>query len=257
VSDDPIAVNRARWDESAIDHFERTYDLSLIRAGSSLFPIEASELPADLTGQRVCHLQCHIGPDTLSLANRGAEVVGVDFSHEAVVRARQLADELGIPATFVESTVADARAAVDGDFDGVFTTWGTVGWLPDLDGWAAVVASLLKPGGWLYLADSHPYAAALAYPEDPYGGSQHMVTDAPGDYMDPDWVPVHTVCHEYSHGLGDIVTAIAGAGIRVDWLHEHDAVVWQLSPDLVVDDQRLWRRPGSDRPLSFSLRGTR
>jgi hypothetical protein len=197
-------VNRAWWDEAAVDHFERTYDLSLVRGGSSLFPIEAAELPTDLTGQRVAHLQCHIGPDTLSLARRGADVVGLDFSPEAIARARRLADELGIDATFVEAPVQEARTVLEGDFDG-----------------------------------------------------RLFVSDEQGDYMDATAVRTNTVTHEYTHGLGEIVTAIVRAGIPVDWLHEHDAAPWNLGDDLVEGVDRLWRRPGSDRPLSFSLRGTR
>jgi SAM-dependent methyltransferase len=257
MTDEGMDLNRRWWDESAIDHFERTYDLSLIRAGSSLHPIEADELPADLTGQRICHLQCHIGPDTLSLANRGAVVVGVDFSPEAIARARSLADELDIAATFVESTVQQARAAVEGDFDGVFVTWGALVWLPDLDEWAAIVASLLRPGGWLYLAEGHPYALSLAYSELPYGGSRLVVFDEQGDYMDESMVRTNTVTHEYAHGLGEIVTAVVGAGLHLDWLHEHDGLTWAMASTLARGDDGLYRRPGSDLPLSFSLRATK
>ncbi|MCU1487047.1 MAG: putative SAM-dependent methyltransferase [Actinomycetia bacterium] len=258
MADERIEVNRAWWDEAAVDHFERTYDLGLLRAGgSTLHPIEAAELPADLSGQRVCHLQCHIGPDTLSLARRGAEVVGLDFSPEAIARARSLAVELGIAATFVESTVQDARAALDGDFDGVFATWGALVWLPDLDEWAGIVASLLRPGGWLYLAEGHPYALSLAYPELPYGGSQHVTFDEQGDYMDSSVVRTNTITHEYSHGLGEIATAVAGAGLHLDWLHEHDGLTWAMASTLERGDDGLYRRPGSDLPLSFSLRATK
>jgi SAM-dependent methyltransferase len=255
--DDPLEVNRRWWDEAAIDHFERTYDLSRLRAGGEdLYAVEAAELPADLTGQRVCHLQCHIGTDTVSLARRGAEVVGVDFAPEAVARARRLAEELGASATFVASSVQDARAALDGEFDGVFTTWGTLVWLPSLPAWAAVVASLLRPGGWLYLADTHPYAAAIAFPDDPYGGSTPLRVESEGTYMDREVPREHTVTVEHSHGLGEIVSAVAGAGLRLDWLHEHDALPYDLG-GLVRGDDRLWRRAGSDRPLSFSLRATK
>lgn len=110
--DDPLEVNRRWWDEATVDHFVRTYDLSGLRAGGEhLYPVEAGELPADLGGLRICHLQCHIGTDSISLARRGAEVVGLDFAPEAVARAPQLAGELGVDATFVESSVQDARQA--------------------------------------------------------------------------------------------------------------------------------------------------
>ncbi|MCU1376412.1 MAG: Methyltransferase type 12 [Actinomycetia bacterium] len=260
MAEDPIELNRLWWDEAAIDHFDRTYDLGRLRqGGETLYPIEASELPADLSGQRICHLQCHIGPDTLSLARRGAEVVGLDFSPEAVTRATALAAELGLAdrATFVESTVQAARTALTGAFDGVFVTWGALVWLPDVDEWAGIVASLLRPGGWLYLAESHPYAMTVAYPEVPYGGGATSRWDEQGDYMDQALVRTHTVTHEYSHGLGEVVSAVIGAGLRLDWLHEHDGLTWHLDDTVVEGDDRLHRRPGSTLPLSFSLRATK
>ena len=260
MADDPIELNRRWWDESAVDHFERTYELHLVRdGGESLYPIEAAELPADLTGQRLCHLQCHIGPDTLSRARRGAEVVGLDFSPEAVDRATRLAVEVGLAGrvTFVESTVQRARRALDGHFDGVFTTWGALTWLPDMDEWAGIVASLLRPGGWLYVADSHPYALSVAFDDVPYGGATVHRVDEDGDYMDRAAARTNTVTVEHSHGLGEIVTAVVGAGLRLDWLHEHPALPWPVGAAAVRGDDRLYRLPGSTLPLAFSLRATR
>lgn len=263
---DPIEVNRRWWDESAVDHHERTYDLGPLRAGGDvLYPIEAGEL-GDLTGLRVCHLQCHIGSDSLSLLRRGAaEVVGLDFSAEAVQRATALATELGLAerATFVESTVQDARRALTGDFDLVFVTWGALPWLPSVTQWAATVASLLRTGGSLYLAESHPYAVAFERREGrfverfPYGAGVEVRSDEPGDYQDRDAVRQHTATVEYAHGLGEIVTAVLDAGLRLDFLHEHGALPWKPWDDLVLGDDRLYRLPDSTLPLSFSLRASR
>ncbi|MCU1379924.1 MAG: hypothetical protein JWN29_2907 [Acidimicrobiales bacterium] len=266
MAEDPIAVNKLWWNESAIDHHERTYDLAPLREGGDvLYTIEAGEL-GDLTGLRVCHLQCHIGQDTLSLLRRGAaQVVGLDFSGEAVERATRLAVELGLDdrATFVESTVQDARRALDGEFDLVFVSWGALLWLPDMEEWAGVVASLLRPGGSLYLAESHPFAVAFERAEGrfveryPYGGGAAVRLDEQGDYKDPEAVRRHTVTIEYSHGLDDIIGAVIGAGLRLDFLHEHQALPWKAYEDLVLGDDRLYRLPGSTLPLSFSLGATK
>lgn len=116
-------------------------------------------------GLRVLHLQCHFGRDSLILAQRGAMVVGVDFSEPAIAAARGLADELGLAerARFVCSDVYAAADAVpeDGTFDRVFVTWGAIGWLPDVRAWARIVARFLKPGGALYFAEGHPAALVL------------------------------------------------------------------------------------------------
>ncbi len=109
------------------------------------------ELVGDLAGLRVIHLQCHFSADTLAPAQRGADVVGMDFSPAAISAARALTAKLGLDerARFVECNLCDAPAAVGeaGAFDLVYTTWGAIGWLPDLRGWARVVRHFLKPEG--------------------------------------------------------------------------------------------------------------
>ena len=134
-----LEVNRARWDELVPIHLRNRngfYAIDELKAGQDILsPIEAAEI-ADLAGKRLIHLQCHFGLDTLSLARRGAEVTGVDFSGPAIAAAGDLAAEMGVPARFVEADVLDATAATDGPFDVVYTTWGTITWLPDIERWA-------------------------------------------------------------------------------------------------------------------------
>ena len=258
------------WDERVAIH-ERSafYDLDGFRAGrSNLQPFEIEEVGA-VDGLRLAHLQCHFGMDTLAWARLGATVVGVDFSAEAVATAQRLADELGLAgqATFVESDVFDARAALDGEFDLVYVTWGALIWLPDIARWAAVVASLLRPGGFLYLAEAHPYAGALHPVEgcppshlhqiEPYGGGAQTEWNEPGTYADPDAPTVNNQQYEWRHGLGEIISAVTQAGLRVDWVHERDVLVWPMWPTTEQGEDGLWRQPGSTLPLSFSLRATK
>jgi ubiquinone/menaquinone biosynthesis C-methylase UbiE len=166
------------------------YDLSALRAARGrLHEIEEAEF-GDVRGLRVVHLQCHFGCDSLTLAQRGAEVVGLDFSHSAIAAARKLATELGLTARarFVEADLYDAPAAVaePAAFDRVFVTWGAINWLPDIARWAHIVA-FPQPGGSLYLAEGHP--AALVFDDilskqgglpgyfAPYFGREPIVTD--------------------------------------------------------------------------------
>ena len=132
----------------------------------TLFPIEASEL-GDVSGKRLAHLQCHIGVDTLSLARRGALATGLDFSSVAVQSAQRLAAETKLPAHFVRADVYDAASAMQGPFDIVYVTWGSLNWLPGIWRWARVVAELLSPGGFLYLAEQHP---AISIMKEAAGG---------------------------------------------------------------------------------------
>ncbi len=143
---DHVEMNRRNWDERAAIHARDTtgdYMLDRFRAGEdALHAIEATEL-GDISGKRVLHLQCHIGRDTLCLVRRGATVTGLDFSSAAPNVAQRLSDETGLKADFVEETVDQAPDLTPGPFDLVFTTWGTICWLPDVKKWAKVIASVL------------------------------------------------------------------------------------------------------------------
>src|SRR4051794_2410103 len=158
-----VALNRAHWDELVDAHVRSAfYNVAGFRRGETdLTPIEAAEI-GDIAGLRVAHLQCHFGMDTMYLARRGARVTGLDFSANAVAAARTLAAETGSTAEFVEGNVYDApRLLGEGLHDLVFTSWGTIIWLPDIVRWAQVVATLLKPGGRLYFLDGHPAVRSL------------------------------------------------------------------------------------------------
>jgi SAM-dependent methyltransferase len=258
-------LNRANWDDRTRVHVASTfYDLDGFRAGAdSLGPFEAAEA-GDVTGKRLVHLQCHIGLDTLSWARRGASVSGLDFSAPAVQAARALAADLGIQASFVVADVYDAAAAFAGQqFDVVYTGTGALVWLPDMARWAQVVASLLVPGGFLYLVEVHPFAQILdeqsgttvAYD---YFDSSPQVEDYPWTYTDGPPLE-HTRSIQFQHGLGDVITALTNAGLHVEFVHEFDFDFWQRYERLRRDDTGCYRLPpGQPRvPLMYSLRASR
>jgi SAM-dependent methyltransferase len=273
IDPDWIAVNRANWDESVDIHARHpSYDLSSHRAGRGrLFPIEEREL-GNVSGLRILHLQCHFGRDSLALAQRGAEVVGLDFSGEAIRLANQLANELNLSdqVRFVQANVYDAANATGqpGGFDLVFVSWGALMWLPDLHEWAKVVTACLRPGGSLYLLEAHPVALGLADGE-PTGAwaprprlsyfSTGMVTyDDPIGYANPDEPLINKRTHEWRHTLGDVLSAIAQAGLRIGWVREHDAVAWEAFPGLQEGEDGLFRWPGEAwLPLAWSVRALR
>ena len=262
-------VNRANWDERVPIHLAAgSYDLSSHRSGSGrLHPIEEAELPP-LAGRRVLHLQCHFGRDTLPLAQRGAEVVGLDFSAPAIRAARALAEELGLAgrARFVESDLYDAPAAIHepAAFDLVYVSWGAINWLPDIRRWAEIVAFFLKPGGALYLAEGHPTALVFddAAPKHgpwpgwfmPYFDREPCVFDDPSDYADPQARLTNSRTYSWMHPLGEIVMSVLAAGMTLKWLHEHDRVPWQMFEALVEDDEGMYGWPKEPwLPLAFSL----
>lgn len=267
------AANRANWDERVEVHLGTSgYDLAPLRAGHArLNAIEEAEL-GSVDGLRVLHLQCHFGRDTLTLAQRGADVVGLDFSAPAIAKARDLARELGLEgrARFVEADIYDAVSAIPQPqaFDLVFVTWGAITWLPDIRQWARIVAHFLRPGGALYLAEGHP--AAMVFDDAcrladgkpgyfaPYFQREPVVTDDPTDYVDRAARLRNTRQYNWMHPLGDIVTGLLDAGLRLDWLHEHETVTWKMFEALVEGPDGLYRWPDKSwLPLSFSLRATR
>lgn len=268
------AANRAKWDELVQPHLTSGfYSVDALREGHRrLDPIVEREL-GDVAGLSVLHLQCHFGLDTLTLAQQGARVTGLDFSARAIGAARSLAAETGLNGTFIEGDLYAAHDLVDGTFDLVFTTWGTICWLPDIAGWAMIAARFLKPGGRLYFADCHPMAyiwddaagacnpAAGRYgTKYPYFHSaEPLALDDAGDYAS-DHVTEQVRTYEWVHPIGDIVTAVAAAGLRFEFLHEHPWITWALLPSLVPHGEHLFGWPDGtnpELPLSLSFQARR
>jgi SAM-dependent methyltransferase len=257
-------LNRANWDGRVPVHLaSEFYDLDGFRAGADpLRPFEAAEA-GDVSGKRLVHLQCHVGLDTLSWARNGALVTGLDFSGPAIEAARSLAADLAIDASFVMADVYDAVTALGGRrFDVVYTGTGALVWLPDIPRWAGVVAALLEPGGFLYLVEGHPFAQILDDAEGTniirdYFDDQPWVTDYPYTYTDGPALK-HTRSVEFQHRLGQIVTALANAGLRIDFLNEHDFEVFQRFESLEHHGGQYRFPAGHPRvPMMFSLRATR
>ena len=272
--DDYLKANLASWDEAVGLHVgSELYDLAGFRAGqSSLHDLELGELgPQVGEGTTLLHLQCHFGLDTLSWARQGATVTGVDFSGRGIAQARALAGEAGLArrATFLQSDVYSLPDKLDGEFDVVFTSWGALIWLGDLERWAQVVAHFLKPGGTLYIAEFHPFAYLLAddstpdrlrvgYPYFQYGEPQRF--DESGDYADLSAQPEHTVTFEWNHGLAEIIDPLLRNGLRLDHLHEFPYTIPGLPFSFLEPDAGgMLRVKGhrDDFPLSFSLKMTK
>ena len=270
-----LDANRAQWDERVPLHLaSEFYDQTALKAGhGELYPIEEAELaaafPDGLEGLRVLHLQCHFGADSLVLAQRGATVVGVDFSKPAIMAARALAAEVDLAdrSRFIIANIYDLRHVLPEpeSFDIVYTTWGTIGWLPDVAEWARLVAWFLKPGGRLYFADGHPGAFVFevtddgprfAYRWDSRG--EPDISDEASDYAVEGAVLGSTKAFEWTHPVGKIVSSLIDAGLTIDLLAEHPEVPWKMFDVLKGGSDRLFRWPDTEwMPLSLSIVATR
>jgi len=266
-------TNRANWDDRVPIH-EGAYEIEQLSDPDHRSTVVRDDLPVlrpwlpsgSLTGLDVCHLQCHIGTDTVSLAREGARVTGVDFSPAALASAAGLAERLGLDVHWVETDVLDARAAVVGDFDVVYTSIGTICWLADLDRWAAQVAALLRPGGVFFIRDGHPALYALDESADglvtryryfPDGTAQQW--DDAGTYTG-DGTVTNTRTYEWPHPLSEVVNALLGAGLRLRRLDEGATLPWRFSPRMVDTGDGSWAWPDTDRdrlPTTFTIVATK
>jgi SAM-dependent methyltransferase len=265
-TDGYLDANRELWD-ARVPHHARSafYDVEGFKAGrSTLKTLERAEL-GDVAGKSLLHLQCHFGMDTMSWARLGARVTGVDFSEKAIALARALAGELGIDATFICSSVVDLPDALDGSFDVVFTSYGVLGWLPDLKRWAEVVAHFLAPGGTFYMAEFHPFAwvfdddEAATEPRVRYSyfhSAEPLALPVKGTYADPA-APIEGVEYAWAYELGAVVTSLVEAGLRVRFVHEFPSWGQKFLPFLEQDAEGRWSFPGRMVPLLFSLKATK
>jgi SAM-dependent methyltransferase len=275
-----LELNRGHWDEATRLHTRgNVYGIEDFKAGQCrLHRVEVEEV-GDVRGKRLLHLQCHFGIDTLSWARRGAHVTGVDFSPQGIAMARQLARDVGLEdqSNFVCSDLYGLRSVLDapGGFDIIYTSYGVLNWLPALAPWGALIAHYLARNGSFHIVEAHPTARIFPLDEDMAKlGSFRPVSSyfhdpggigwAPGaDYADPS-VQHDIGTHEWQHSLGDILGALIGAGLRVDWLHEFPFCAWNVVAGCEVVERfssshAYYALPSSQPqlPLMFSLRASR
>ena len=253
-------INRQAWDVRTLQHLDSDfYDVKgWLEGKSSLCEIELALL-GDLKGKSLLHLQCHFGQDTLSLARMGAQVTGLDLSPKAIGAARDLAEKAGLEARFIEGDVYQTTELVGAQFDWVFTTYGVLGWLPDMARWAKVVADSLKPGGEFLLVEFHPVVwmmdEGLEQITYPYMRSHVIanVEDTYTDTSDPQPMEMHT----WNHGLAEVIQALLNEGLELNHFEEYD-----YSPYPIFADRNRQVAPSRFQvlglegklPLCFSVR---
>ena len=260
-----LETNKKLWDEKTKVHVDSAfYDVAGFKAGdSSLYPIEEAEIGDLVDGKTMLHLQCHFGMDTLSWARRGAIPTGVDFSSKAVTQAQALSTELGLPARFIESNIYELPDKLDETFDIVYTSYGVLAWLPDIRAWGQLIGRYVKPGGFFYMAELHPFSMIFEDGEDgrlqadwPYFHTpEPLEWEVEGTYADLDAVMDTEKQYEWVHSMGDIVNALVDAGLQLEYLHEFDYTVFQQFK-IIQKEGRLYTLPeGAPRiPLLFSLK---
>lgn len=223
---DYLNINRENWNRRVDMHLQSEfYGVQAFKQGkSSLNGIEL-KLLGNVKGLSILHLQCHFGQDSLSLARMGADVCGVDLSDKAIEAAKNLAAETGLKAEFISCNLYDLPLHLNKQFDIVFTSYGTIGWLPDLQLWASVVARFLKPGGRFVFAEFHPVVwmfdndfERVAYR---YFQSEAIVETENGTYADRSAETTHQSV-TWNHGLGEVIGSLLTQGLKICSFEEYD-----------------------------------
>ena len=195
-----------------------------IKGKTSLNDIELNLL-GNIEGKSLLHLQCHFGMDSISLARLGAKVTGVDFSEPAIEAAQNLSEKAGTKTEFICSDIYSLPEHLDNKFDIVFTSYGTIGWLPDIEKWAYIVSKYLNPGGCFVMVEFHPVVwmfdndfKEVAYR---YFLEEAIVEETEGTYANPD-AAINKKTFSWNHSLGEVINNLINAGLEIESFEEYD-----------------------------------
>jgi len=232
-----IETNKMLWDTKTGFHLKSDfYEMEAFRAGKNMLkPIELEGL-GDVSGKSLLHLQCHFGQDTICWARKGAKVTGIDLSEKSIEAAKLLADELEVEATFVQSNVLELPKNLNGKFDIVFTSYGVLGWLPDLDQWARVIAHFLADGGTFYIAEFHPFLYIHEFENKkitfPYfNPGTPFEEEEEGTYADPT-ANIKQKEYFWMHSLSEVFQALFKAGLNIQDFKEFDYAPYNCLPHM-------------------------
>ncbi len=258
-----IEINKQSWNKKTAIHLtSEFYDVDgFLKGNTSLKSIEL-ELLGDINGKSVLHLQCHFGQDTLSLGRIGGEVTGVDLADKAIESAKELALKTGVDATFIRCDLYDLPQHLNKQFDIVFTSYGTIGWLPDLDKWAKIVSTFLKPNGKFIFVEFHPVVWMFDDNFDKIGynyfNSGPIVETYNGTYADK----TADLSQEYvmwNHGISEVVNSLIKNDLDINSLDEFDYSPYNCFSETVEFEQGKFRikHLGNNIPMVYSIVGTK
>ncbi|MEZ4890820.1 MAG: class I SAM-dependent methyltransferase [Crocinitomicaceae bacterium] len=258
-----IDINRQSWNKRVDAHLNSDfYDLERFMAGkNSLNDIELNLL-GNIKGKSILHLQCHFGQDTISLSRLGAEVIGVDLSDKAIDSAIKIANETNSTAKFICCDIYDLPHHLDEKFDFVFTSYGTIGWLPDLDKWAKIISNFLKPGGQFIFVEFHPVVwmfddnfDKIAYR---YFNSGAIVETQNGTYADKSAAITITEI-SWNHSISEVVNNLINNGLEINALDELDYSPYNCFNKTIEFEPNKFRIKHLENylPMVYSIKATK
>lgn len=258
-----IQINKQSWNNRVASHLTSDfYDVQgFLKGKSSLNDIEL-QLLGDVKGKSILHLQCHFGQDTISLARLGARLTGIDLSDKAIDSANQLAGQANVEATFICCDVYDLPNHLNERFDIVFTSYGTIGWLPDLNRWAGVVSHFLKPNGKFVFAEFHPVVwmfdddfQDVAYN---YSNSGAIVETESGTYAAREAnIKLENV--NWNHGISEVINSLLKNDLEINSFNEFDYSPYDCFNHTIEFEPNKFRikHLGNKIPMVYSILATK
>ncbi len=260
---DYLAINKEAWNARTGVHLtSEFYDVpGFINGATSLNGIEL-ELLGDITGKSILHLQCHFGQDTISLQRLGARVTGVDLSDKSIESAKVLAQQTGAHARFICCDIYDLPNHLDEQFDIVFTSYGTIGWLPDLDKWASIVSTYLKPAGKFVFVEFHPVVWMFDDDFDKIGyryfNSGAIIETQSGTYTDRN-AEISFEYVSWNHGLSEVINSLIKAKLSICSFDEFDYSPYNCFRGMVEFESKKYRIKHLDDkiPMVYAITATK
>lgn len=258
-----IDINKKLWNKNTEIHYASDfYDVdAFIKGKDSLNSIEI-ELLGEIKGKKILHLQCHFGQDTISLARHGALATGVDFSEKAIEKALILNEQLGTSAKFIQSDIYKLPEILDEKFDIVFTSYGAIGWLPDMKEWAKIINHFLKPKGKFVMVEFHPvvgmFSADFKKLEFNYMDSNPIIEEVEGTYADQN-ADIKGESVWWNHGLSTIMNSIIKTGLIITDFQEYNYSPYDCFKNTVKVGDRKFKIKGLEDiiPMTYSLKAER
>jgi SAM-dependent methyltransferase len=257
--------NLKLWNELVeINKDSGLYRLDEFKMGKNVLkPVEIAEL-TDVKDKELLHLQCHFGMDTLSWARLGAKVTGIDFSDKAIELAKSISKEINIEAEFIQSNIYDLQNVLNKKFDVVFTSYGAVCWLNDINKWGEIAAHYLKPGGTFYMVEFHPLLNIFdneTDTKDLFVNHGYFFNDEPlkwepgGAYADRTKITKNP-SYEWIHSLSDIINSLIKAGLEIEFVHEFPYCCYSYFPFMEKREDGMWNIKGlkNELPMMFSIK---
>lgn len=254
-----LDINRELWNAKVETHLKSDFYFvnEFLNGRTSLNSIEL-DLLGDVSGKKILHLQCHFGQDSISLSRMGAQVTGIDLSDKAIAAAKDLTEKCGTDTQFLVSDVYDLPNVLHDQFDIVYTTYGTIGWLPDLQKWSEVITHFLKPGGKFIFVEFHPvvwmFDDDFTFVKYSYFNDEQIIETNQGTYADPT-ADLSAEEVSWNHPIAEVLTSLIDENLELKSFQEYNWSPYPCFRHIVEIEKGKYQisQFGNKIPLVFSI----